>query len=119
MRHFNDADWIAAGEVPATVNGLDRYSMQVGAAEGRLPRDFEIIHTPGHTLEHYSLLFKCDGLSVIVAGDAAMTRDFWKNRMGYFNSKDLALAVESIDRITALSDVIIPGHDNCFAVRKT
>ena len=34
----------------------------------------ELIPTPGHTLSHHSLRFDSEELSVVIAGDAAMTR---------------------------------------------
>jgi hypothetical protein len=49
-----------------------------------------------------------------VAADAAMTRDFWREKQGYFNSADFALAAHSIERLSQMADIVIPGHDNYF-----
>jgi hypothetical protein len=55
---------------------------------------------------------------VIIAGDAAMTRDFWRERQGYFNSADLALAAQSIEKLAQIADLIVPGHDNSLLNRR-
>ncbi len=60
-------------------------SSQPVAGFARPSRQFA---TPGHTLSHHSLRFDCDGQSVAVAGDAVATRDFWRERRGYFNCVD-------------------------------
>ncbi|NBD24710.1 MBL fold metallo-hydrolase [Paenibacillus glycinis] len=74
----------------------------------------QIVHTPGHSEGHSSLVFDSGGLTVVVAGDAAMTRDFFRARDYYFNTTDPEAAVHSIDRIAAIADIVIPGHDNYF-----
>jgi hypothetical protein len=43
-----------------------------------------------------------------------MTRDFWRERQGYFNSADFALAAQSIEKLAQTGDLIVPGHDNYF-----
>ena len=77
-----------------------------------------LIATPGHTLGHSSLLFESEGLSVVVAGDAAMTDDFFRHRDYYFNTVDPDAAVRSIDTIARAADVVVPGHDNYFLNRR-
>jgi glyoxylase-like metal-dependent hydrolase (beta-lactamase superfamily II) len=74
----------------------------------------DVLHTPGHTLDHHSLRFDCEGRSVLIAADAAMTRDFWLDRRGYFNSADMNLAGRTIEHLATLADVVVPGHDNYF-----
>jgi glyoxylase-like metal-dependent hydrolase (beta-lactamase superfamily II) len=51
---------------------------------------------------------------VVIAGDAVMTRDHWRERQGHHNSADLALAARSIEQLAALADIVVPGHDNYF-----
>ncbi|MEZ4680930.1 MAG: hypothetical protein R2932_42635 [Caldilineaceae bacterium] len=77
----------------------------------------KILHTPGHTLHHYSLRFDCEGRSVVIAADAAVTRDYWNDRQGYFNSEDFAAASASMETLAAVN-VIVPGHDNYFWVKR-
>jgi glyoxylase-like metal-dependent hydrolase (beta-lactamase superfamily II) len=72
--------------------------------------------TPGHTNTHHSLRFDCDGLSIAVAGDAVATRDFFRERRGYFNAVDFELSARTMDNLAVTTDIIVPGHDNCFLV---
>ena len=83
-------------------------------ATDRLFDAVEVIATPGHTASHRSLRFDCDGLSVVVAGDAVATRDFFRERRGYFNAVDFALSARTMDKLAATADIIVPGHDNYF-----
>jgi len=83
-------------------------------ASGLLWDAVEVLPTPGHTSSHHSLRFDCDGLSVVTAGDAVPTRDFWRERRGYFNSADLELSARTMDKIAGLADLVVPGHDNYF-----
>jgi glyoxylase-like metal-dependent hydrolase (beta-lactamase superfamily II) len=59
-----------------------------------------------------------EGLRVVVAGDAAMTRDFFRAREYYFNTADPEAAVRSIEEIAASADVDVPGHDNYVLNRR-
>lgn len=82
-----------------------------------MPLGIDVIETPGHTPGHASLLFESAGLRVVVAGDAAMTRDFFRHRDYYFNTADAGAAVRSIETIAGTADIVIPGHDNYFLNR--
>lgn len=79
-----------------------------------LAQGIQIIDTPGHSMGHSSLVFASEGRSVVVAGDAAMTKDFFFARDYYFNTEDPEAAVRSIDMIAGIADIVIPGHDNYF-----
>ena len=117
LRHFAGADWYAAPGVAQAINATGRYEKKVQAAEGSLFAEaVEIVPSPGHTAEQHSLRFYWDGLAVVVAGDAVMTREFWADRRGYFNSADFDQASRTIDALTAVADIIVPGHDNYFSV---
>lgn len=117
LAHFPDADWFAAPGVAAAMDASGDYDRKLAPAPDRLFDDIAVMPTPGHTLDHHSLRFECDGLSVIIAGDAVMTRDFFRDRRGYFNSIDPELASRTIGDIAAAADVVAPGHDNCFLTR--
>lgn len=75
------------------------------------------IATPGHTRSHTSLFFASEGTRVVIAADAAMTRDFFLARDYYFNTEDPAAAVASMEKIAAIADIVVPGHDNFFLNR--
>jgi glyoxylase-like metal-dependent hydrolase (beta-lactamase superfamily II) len=86
------------------------------AAEGSaIWQGVTTLHLPGHTPGLAGLVFDDrDDRRVVIASDAAMTRDFFDARVGYFNSDDLDMARKSIDRLRVTADVILPGHDNYF-----
>lgn len=78
-----------------------------------------IIKTPGHALEHLSVVVAMDdGSTTVIAGDAI--------EPGYNPAMppkafcyDPALYRESADRILSLADHVIPGHGAPFASKKT
>jgi glyoxylase-like metal-dependent hydrolase (beta-lactamase superfamily II) len=72
---------------------------------------------PGHTAGTMGLFFESVDGKVIVSGDAVMSRDFFRHEAAYFNAVDIDQSRESIRRIARLADIVVPGHDNYFAVR--
>jgi glyoxylase-like metal-dependent hydrolase (beta-lactamase superfamily II) len=116
LKHFPEAIWMAAPGVAAAINRTAEFARGVEGVMGRIFEEIEVLPTPGHTMEHHSLLFACEGRRVVVAGDAVMTRDFWNGRSGFFNSAHMGMAVETIERIAELADFVVPGHDNYFAI---
>ena len=112
LKHFPEAHWLAAPDVAATINASGSYRKKLEPVVGTIWDVVEVIPTPGHTVNHHSLRFECDGMSIVVAGDAVMTRDFWRERRGYFNSVDSQLAAETMDMIARVADIVVPGHDN-------
>ncbi len=119
LEAFPDAQWWAAREVASLVNENTSYSKCVEPSTPCLFDEIELIHTPGHTAEHHGLVFGCDGQTVVVAGDAVMTRDFYAHRQGYFNSVSFEAAAQTIEEIGRVADVVVPGHDNYFPVELT
>lgn len=113
------ARWTAAPPVADALNGSGRLAEKVTPVTGELFGCIDILPTPGHCDSHHSLRFDLDGRSVVVAGDATMTRDFWRERQGYFNSSDFELAARTMDRLSRIADIVIPGHDNYFLVLPT
>ncbi len=116
LAHFPEAQWLAAPPVAEVLNQSGKWSRRVEGVTGRLFDAVDVIATPGHTHTHHSLRFDCDGLSVVLAGDAVATRDFFRARRGYFNAVDFALSARTMDRLAGLADIIVPGHDNYFLV---
>jgi glyoxylase-like metal-dependent hydrolase (beta-lactamase superfamily II) len=114
LPHFPLARWLAGPEVAAALNKTGKLAKRVESINGRICEGVEAIPTPGHTLSHFSLRFDCDGQSVAVAGDAVATRDFWRERRGYFNCVDFDLSARSMDRLSSMADIVVPGHDNYF-----
>ncbi len=118
LTHCPEARWLAAPPVAARINTSGAYGKQVEPAPDRLLGAIDVIPTPGHTLSHHSLRFDCEGRSVVIAADAAMTRDFWEDRRGYFNSADFDLAARTIEHLATIADIVVPGHDNYFLVSR-
>lgn len=114
LRHFPHADWVASPEVAAAVNATGEYSQAVQPVSGTLLDGLELVATPGHTPGHHSLRFDWEGRSVVIAGDAVMTRDFWYEGRPYFNAVDLEQARQSLLKLTGLAQAIVPGHGNWF-----
>jgi len=114
LKHFTDAKWLAAPAVAEILNRTAKLPRHVESIAGRLLDAVDVIPTPGHTVSHHSLRFDCDGMSVVAAGDAVATHDFFRERRGYFNAVDFELSARTMDRLAAMADIIVPGHDNYF-----
>jgi glyoxylase-like metal-dependent hydrolase (beta-lactamase superfamily II) len=114
LAHFPDAKWFAAPEVAAALNQSGKLPKALIPTTEQLFEAVEVLPTPGHTLSHHSLRFDCRGLSVVTAGDAVATEDFWRERRGYYNCVDFALSAASMEKIARLADLVVPGHDNYF-----
>ncbi len=117
LPHFRRARWLAGAVVAQGLNKSGRYPKSIESAGPRLFNAIDVIPTPGHTMDHHSLRFDCHGLSVVVAGDAVATRDFWRERRGYFNAVDFELSARTMDGISSVADIVVPGHDNYFLSR--
>jgi len=114
LAHFPDAKWLAAPAVAEILNKSGKLPHQIEAVTGRLFDAVDIIPTPGHTSSHHSLRFDCEGLSIVAAGDAVATRDFFRERRGYYNAVDFEQSTRTMNELSAMADIIVPGHDNDF-----
>jgi glyoxylase-like metal-dependent hydrolase (beta-lactamase superfamily II) len=115
---FPNAKWFCASDELTGIRSqltravTDAARMQPAGDE--LAPGVRLIRLPGHTLGLAGLIFdSCDGV-VAVTGDAVMTRDFFNDRRGYFNSVDFELSAKSIELLAASADIIVPGHGNYF-----
>lgn len=118
LRHFPGARWLAAEGVARAINAEGGYDRPVEAASAILYDCVAVVPTPGHTPGHSSLAFECDAYSVLVAGDAVMTKDFWRERRPYFNAVDAELAAATMNQIATIAEVVVPGHDNYLLVEE-
>jgi glyoxylase-like metal-dependent hydrolase (beta-lactamase superfamily II) len=73
-------------------------------------RDVQLIHTPGHTAGHCSLLLQAGDVRVALAQDAIKHRGEAKAGRPT-QAFDLDSAALSIARLLRSADIIIPGHD--------
>ena len=114
ITHFSDSKWLAAPAVAEILNKSGKLPRLVEGAADQLFNAVKVIHTPGHTNTHHGLHFGCGGLSIVIAGDSVATRDFFRERRGYFNAVDFELSARTMDKLAAMADIIVPGHDNYF-----
>jgi glyoxylase-like metal-dependent hydrolase (beta-lactamase superfamily II) len=112
--HFPDARWMAGPGAAELLNKTGKLARHVESVSGQLFESVEVLPTPGHTPSHHSLRFDCDGLSIIAAGDAIATHDFFRDRKNFYNAADPKQGVATMNKIAELADLIIPGHDNYF-----
>jgi glyoxylase-like metal-dependent hydrolase (beta-lactamase superfamily II) len=118
---FPNAEWFCAPDelagIRSQLTGTDATRMQ--PANDEFVPGVRLIRLPGHTLGLAGLIFdSCDGV-IAVAGDAVMTRDFFNDRRGYFNSVDFERSAKSIELLAASADIIVPGHGNYFIIPRT
>lgn len=97
-----------------TILPFDKYEMG---------RDVEIIETPGHVLEHISLIVETSDGTIGIAGDAIWWIDseeqvFEINQRDHTQAKgmDMKVLVESRKKLLEHSDFIVPGHGQMFKV---
>ncbi|UCD04563.1 MAG: MBL fold metallo-hydrolase [Candidatus Woesearchaeota archaeon] len=90
-----------------------------------LGKDIEIIETPGHVLEHLSLLVNTPKGKIAVAGDVLWWVD-GEDQVVDINQKDHSQAkgmdmdklIESRKKLLKMADYIIPGHGKMFKVKE-
>jgi glyoxylase-like metal-dependent hydrolase (beta-lactamase superfamily II) len=114
LKHFEHAPWWASAGTADVMNAPEELPRTVEAVKGEICPGVEVIPTPGHTAGHSSLRFTCDGRITVVAGDAVMNLDFWRDREPYWNAEDLEQARATILALAETAQVIVPGHDNYF-----
>jgi glyoxylase-like metal-dependent hydrolase (beta-lactamase superfamily II) len=113
---FDHATWLMAerglaewrDRAPREADLIDRFK----PAEEHLPEGLSLFHAPGHTPNLYALQAETRWGTLIIAGDAVMNREFFEAEEGYLNSVDFDQAAETVRRIKATADLVIPGHDN-------
>jgi len=87
---------------------IDRFT----AAEGALPEGVNLFPAPGHTHGLAALQAATPWGTLIVAGDAVMTSEFFEAREGFHNSVDFEQAAQTVRQIAGVADLVIPGHGN-------
>lgn len=82
-----------------------------------LAKGVRLVHTPGHTPGSMSVLVRSDRMYAVV-GDAIPLRDNYLKNIPPKLNIDPSQAMESMKRICASADVVVPGHDKPFSLRK-
>ncbi len=90
-----------------------------------LGKDVEIIETPGHVLEHLSLVVNTPKGKVAIAGDVIWWADgekqvFTIHQKDHSQAKGMNMKklVESRKKLLKVADYVIPGHGKMFKVKK-
>jgi len=82
-----------------------------------------IMATPGHSIDSISVVVETDTATsqlktIVISGDALPTfGNFIKNVPPALHV-DRDLAIASMQRIIAISDIVVPGHDFPFSIRR-
>lgn len=95
--------------------GLDGFQGVVN--EEKIAEGVKVILTPGHTIDHASIIVDSvlAGVKarIAIAGDAIVSHSyfqlgrFWQHNADFYS---IEAARESTSRLISLSDIIIPGH---------
>ena len=106
----------AESEAPAGDAGAEVLK-RISAAPEKFATGVDLFPTFGHTPGHTSLLVYTAIESLIVAGDAVLTRDHLEYGDLGEGQWDLEKAKESFQDVLEIADLIVPGHDNVFVCR--
>ena len=89
----------------------------------QLGNDIEIIETPGHVLEHLSLIVQTDRGKIAIAGDVIwwldteeQVFDLYQKDHSQAKGMDMDELVKSRKKLLEMADYIIPGHGKMFKV---
>jgi glyoxylase-like metal-dependent hydrolase (beta-lactamase superfamily II) len=91
---------------------LDR----IHPADDKLTRRVHLFPSPGATPGAASLLLTELSRTVMVVGDAVISRDYFEAGRVFEQVYDLEAAQASMSEILEIADVIVPGHDNVFMI---
>lgn len=87
-------------------------------APDRLTGQVHLFPTPGVTHGSCSLLLVPATMTVAIAGDAVINRDYLEHGRAYERCHDVRKATESLGELIEIADQIVCGHDNaivCYA----
>ena len=119
MADLPRAVWLAApGDAGEIRRALPQHAKRIFAAGAEIVPGVQVLPLPGHTPGLAGLLCASEDGMVAVAGDSVMTRDFFKDRRGYYNSADFAASARSIDLLMEKADIVVPGHGNYFLTHR-
>jgi glyoxylase-like metal-dependent hydrolase (beta-lactamase superfamily II) len=109
---YADAEWPA--DAPARTV-LERLT----AAPEKFAPGVDLYPTFGHTPGHASIIVYSPMNTMVITGDAVLTRDHFEHGDLGDGPWDLEKAKTSFQDIAEIADLIIPGHDNIMLSRAT
>jgi glyoxylase-like metal-dependent hydrolase (beta-lactamase superfamily II) len=82
-----------------------------------------VMATPGHSMDSISVVVETDDVTsqiktIVISGDALPTFGNFLKKVPPALHVDRNLAIASMQRIMALSDIVVPGHDFPFSIRR-
>jgi glyoxylase-like metal-dependent hydrolase (beta-lactamase superfamily II) len=82
-----------------------------------------VMATPGHSMDSISVAVENDDATsqikrIVISGDALPTFGNFLKKVPPALHVDRDLAIASMQRIMALSDIVVPGHDLPFSIRR-
>jgi glyoxylase-like metal-dependent hydrolase (beta-lactamase superfamily II) len=75
-----------------------------------------VLATPGHSMDSVSVVVETQMKTIVISGDALPTMGNFLKRVPPALHVDCDLAVASMQRILALADFVVPGHDFPFSI---
>jgi len=133
---FDRADWfMGGGEIEAMRTHLEALTesarqrgeagdplvreelallQRIRPAPDRITRSVHLFPAAGATPGNCCLLVALATATVVVAGDAVVSRDHYEHGQVFEQSFDLAQARGSLAELAEVADQLIPGHDNLF-----
>ena len=102
-------------DTPRLVEQEQSLLERIEPAEDKLTRQVHLFPSPGVSPGSAGLLLTFPQRTVIVAGDAVVTREYYAAGRVYEQAANVERAAESFAEILEIADEIVPGHDNVFA----
>ena len=135
LRYFPEAQWYAGPENKALIEEAVKQAKdsnrdpgdgqrpeidvdRVIEAAGEFLPGLWALPLPGHTKELHGVAFVSGGKKILVAADAVMTANHFRDRVTEFQN-DEALrqqAAQSIQNMAESFDLVVPGHDNLIVI---
>jgi glyoxylase-like metal-dependent hydrolase (beta-lactamase superfamily II) len=88
-------------------------------------KETEIINTPGHCIEHISLIVITSKGKYVIAGDVFWWAEGEKQRVdinkeddAHPSETDMKTLIETRKKVLEIADYIIPGHGKMFKVKR-
>ena len=85
-------------------------------APEKLTSRVHLFPAPGVTPGSAGLLLASASQTVVVTGDAVLTKEYYEAGRVFEQAGDVSVAQESFSDIMEIADEIVPGHDNAFRV---
>ena len=103
-------------EVESLVRQERALLRRVKPAPEKLTRRVHLFPSVGATPGSAGLLLTESGRTVVVAGDAVISRDYFEAGRVFEQVYDVQAAQDALRDVIEIADLIVPAHDNLFVV---